>query len=71
MHPPASRRCQIYFTQDPQDEESLQRCPNEGTHWEKWSGCECPEPDHDVCVTGDFYSWECDGVHEYGGKTND
>lgn len=58
-HPPANRRCQIYMGGP-----ELNRCENTGTHWEKWGGCGCTPPDIDpeVCE-GDYYSWECDGVH--------
>lgn len=62
MHPPASLRCQIYFTVAPESPE-LGRCENQGTHWEKWPGCGCVPCDPDVCE-GDFFSWECDGEHE-------
>lgn len=62
MHPPADRRCQIYTTALSVDD-SLNRCRNQGTHWEKWGGCDCSEPDEEVCE-GDFYSWECDGGHD-------
>ncbi len=49
MHPPASRKCQIYVGVGGPE---LQRCTNEGTHWEKWGG--------DI---DEFHSWECDGDH--------
>lgn len=57
-HPPVDRRCQIYI-----GEPELFRCRNEGTHWEKWGGCDCLEPDGEVCEE-DFYSWECGGDHD-------
>ncbi len=56
-HPPADRRCQIYVGYP----ESY-RCVNEGNHWEKWGGCQCGDPDPDICES-DFFSWECDGSH--------
>ena len=56
-HPPADRRCQIYVTGP-----ELSRCRNEGDHWVKWNGCECGEPDPDICED-DFFSWECAGEH--------
>lgn len=61
MHPPANRRCQVYIPKDA-DGRSLDRCVNEGTHWELWPGCVCPDPDEDVCMD-DFYTWECGGPH--------
>lgn len=60
MHPPADRRCQIYVGND--EDRNLDRCSNEGTHWEKWAGCHCADPDTHVCE-GDFYSWECESPH--------
>lgn len=63
MHPPADRRCQIYYTVTPSADNGLTRCRNQGTHWEKWGGCHCPDPDEEVCED-DFYSWECDGDHD-------
>jgi hypothetical protein len=62
MSPPGDKRCQIY-SGDPSD---LKRCTNDGTHWVKWAGCECVEPDGEDCMD-DFYSWECD-VHDPAGK---
>lgn len=62
MHPPANRRCQIYITASP-GSENLDRCRNEGTHWEKWPGCYCTDPMTHGCE-GDFYSWECDSKHD-------
>lgn len=65
LHPPTDRRCQIYITGKQTDEahsRALDRCQNEGSHWEKWGGCLCGDPDSDVCE-GDFWSWECDGEH--------
>ena len=43
MHPPANRRCQVYIPEQI-DGRNLDRCINEGTHWELWPGCVCPEP---------------------------
>lgn len=63
--PPANRRCQIYTTL-PGDENQVERCVNEGTHWVKWSGCSCIDEDGDDCMD-DFYSWECD-QHSVGGQ---
>lgn len=64
MHPPADRRCQIYTTGSwrPADHtyERMTRCVNEGTHWVKWGGCNCGDPDTQYCE-GDYFSWECDG----------
>lgn len=62
MHPPANRRCQIYYKAQGATMEELVRCRNEGTHWEKWPGCGCADTDPDVCC-GDFFSWECDNIH--------
>lgn len=59
MHPPTNRRCQIYVVAEGESSH-LPRCTNEGTHWEKWGGCDCI--DTDVCE-GDYFSWECDGDH--------
>lgn len=63
MHPPADLRCQIYTGDEGGG--SLTRCQSEGNRWEKWGGCNCSEPDADVCE-GDFYSWEC-GAHGFEG----
>lgn len=41
---------------------ALSRCVNRGTHWERWAGCLCPDPDGEVCED-DFYSWECESSH--------
>lgn len=60
-HPPANRRCQIYLGNGDIGP-NLHRCTNIGTHWEKWSGCDCCEKDSDDCED-DFYTWECDGPH--------
>lgn len=61
LHPPANRRCQVYVAEAP-DKRNLLRCVNDGTHWEKWPGCNCPEPDEDMC-SEDLITWECDGEH--------
>lgn len=61
--PPVDRRCQIYFQTPPNGTDGMTRCSKEGTHWEKWGGCGCPDPDDEVCEE-DFYSWECDGIHD-------
>jgi hypothetical protein len=58
MHPPADRRCQIYTSRSNGD---LVRCPNPGTHWEKWGSCDCETPELTECDEQEFYSWECDG----------
>ena len=69
MHPPADRRCQIYVTVDPVAAyhaavgSELFRCVNEGTHWERWSGCGCDTKDDAVCED-EFFSWECSGEHD-------
>lgn len=62
LHPPVSRRCQIYLPEVPGGRD-LARCINEGTHWEKWPGCNCKDPDEDMC-TDDLLTWECDGQHQ-------
>lgn len=62
MPPPAFPRCQIYYRADPTDENSLERCPEPGTHWVKWAGCNCIDGRDEDCMD-DFYSWECD-VHD-------
>lgn len=63
MHPPANRRCQIYLTAGATyATDDLRRCVNEGTHWEKWGGCNCGSSATAFCE-GDFYTWECDGTH--------
>lgn len=61
-HPPADLRCQIYVTSGVPDM-GLSRCGNEGTHWERWTGCGCADPDSEVCED-DFYSWECGSAHD-------
>lgn len=62
MHPPADLRCQIYVMEPGTTMADMARCSNEGTHWVKWAGCSCPEPEEDICEA-DFYSWECDESH--------
>lgn len=64
MHPPANRRCQIYSGAPGDTGQPTLRCRNEGTHWVKWGGCGCGEPEYDVCEQ-DFYSWECDQPCEF------
>ncbi len=61
QQPPADRRCQIYIS-DGTFEQGLSRCSEEGTHWERWVGCGCPDVDSELCED-DFSSWECDGAH--------
>lgn len=56
-HPPADQRCQIYTQLHGGDE--LVRCSNRGTHWVQWGGCNCADPDPDLCES-EFTSWECD-----------
>lgn len=61
MHPPADRRCQIYLSNDA--DHNLDRCKNDGTHWESWPGCYCTDAATHGCE-GDFFSWECNGPHD-------
>jgi hypothetical protein len=59
MPPPGDKRCQIYSPRVPGTEGDLERCRSDGTHWVKWSGCECIDEEDDDCMA-DFFSWECD-----------
>jgi hypothetical protein len=61
MHPPANRRCQVYVPIHPGGRD-LDRCINEGTHWEEWPGCGCDDEDDGMCAE-DFFTWECTGPH--------
>jgi hypothetical protein len=67
MHPPATRRCQIYVDASG-DGSDLHRCINEGTHWEEWPGCGCADEDEGMCAE-DFFTWECGGPHRLHGGT--
>ncbi len=63
MYPPSDRRCQIYG-------QTSVRCVNTGTRWVKLQGnCLCYTPA--ACTgkdcAGNFYTWECDGPHLFGG----
>jgi hypothetical protein len=65
-HPPADRRCQLYSGSG-LGGQNLLRCINEGTHYERWNGCACSDPDDEMCIE-DFLTWECDGPHDPGNE---